>query len=218
MSQSHIKMSSMELWKEAKEHYAQAMQAKDTGKSLELYDKCLEALLKAAEYEETGKNRLLLFLNTQQVEANKRTVLANMLKDKACREALPDKAAKYFRKAANYHLASVKFREEAASIAKETGDNASYYNLLGCAYHDQAFYHSYLALEAQKTGDLAKVPEEYKNALKFLEAALKHYNLSVSTSINEETENNRLQCLKYLENFRTDLREVEKDKNESMLP
>lgn len=217
MSQSHTKMSSIELWKEAKEYYTQAMQAKDAEKSLELYDKCLEALLKAAEYEEIGKNRLLLFLNTQQVEANKRTVLANMLKDKAYSETLPDKAAKYFREVANYHLESVKFREEAASIAKETGDVASYYNLLGCAYQDHAFYHSYLALEAQKIGNLAQALEEYKNALKFLEIALEHYDLSLSVSINEETENNRLQCLKYLENFRSDMQAAEKE-NEAKLP
>lgn len=187
------------------------MQAENAEKSIELYDKCIETLLKAAENEKIERNRSLIFLNTQQVEANKCIVLANMLKDKAHRETFPGQAAKYLREAANYHLESVKCREEAASIAKEIGDVASYYNLLGCAYQDQAFYHSYLALEAQKTGNLMKAIEDYKKAVEFLEIAFEYYNLSLNTSINEETENNRLQCLKYLENFRADLRFAEKE-------
>lgn len=211
MSQSYTEVSSMEPWREAKEYYMQAMQAENAEKSIELYDKCIETLLKAAENEKIERNRSLIFLNTQQVEANKCIVLANMLKDKAYRETFPDQAAKYLREAANYHLESVKCREEAASIAKEIGDVASYYNLLGCAYQDQAFYHSYLALEAQKTGNLMKPIEDYKKAVEFLEIAFEYYNLSLNTSINEETENNRLQCLKYLENFRADLRFAEKE-------
>lgn len=91
------------------------MQAENAEKSIELYDKCIETLLKAAENEKIERNRSLIFLNTQQVEANKCTVLANMLKDKAYRETFPDQAGE----AANYHLESVKCREEATSIAKE---------------------------------------------------------------------------------------------------
>lgn len=211
MSQSYTEVFSMELWREAKEYYMQAMQVENAEKSIELYDKCIETLLKAAENEKIEKNRSLIFLNIQQAEANKCTVLANMFKDNAYREVLPDRAAKYLREAANYHSESVKCREEAASIAKEIGDVASHYNLLGCAYQEQAFYHSYLALEAQKTGNLMKAIEDYKKAVEFLEIALEHYNLSLNTSINEETENNRLQCLKYLENFRADLRFAEKE-------
>lgn len=56
-----------------------------------------------------------------------------------------------------------------------------------------------------------KAIEDYKKAVEFLEIAFEYYNLSLNTSINEETENNRLQCLKYLENFRADLRFAEKE-------
>lgn len=172
-------------------------------------NRCIETLFKAAEYEEIEKNKLLLLLNTRQAEANKRTVLANLLKDKAQRE--PSQAANYLREAANHHLESAKLRGEAASIARETGDDASCYNLLGSAYQDKAFYHSYLALEAQTTDNPKKVVEEHRKAVEFLESALEHYELSLSASVNEETENNRAQCLKYLEDFRADLQEAEKN-------
>lgn len=198
----------MELWRTAKEYYAQAMQA-ETRASIELYDRCIDALSKAAEKEEVERNRTLLFLNILQAKANKCTVLANMLKDEA--EAFPEQASEYIRDAAYHHLEAVLMREEAAYIAKKIGDVAAYYNLLGCAYQDQAFYHSYIALKTQKANNFKKALKEYKEALRFLEIALQYYNLSLSTSMNEETENNRFQCLKYLENFREDLQMIERE-------
>ncbi len=190
-------------WRVAREYYIKAMNARGE-EAIALYDKCIDVLSKASEKESNERNRFLLYLNMLQAEANKRAVLANILKDKA--EFLHEQ---YLKDAAYHHLEASLLREEAASIAKKLGDTASHYNLMGCAYQDKAFYHSYLALMAQRTSKMSA--GEYRKALRFLEIALHYYNLSLSVSINEETENNRFQCLRYLENFREDMMKAERN-------
>ncbi|MFQ6063424.1 MAG: hypothetical protein ACE5J9_09675 [Methanosarcinales archaeon] len=194
----------MELWNEAIVYYQEAMNAIEEDKAIELYDKAISCLLLAAEQEKSEKNRLILSLNALQAESNKYTVLANMLKDVAYQLQGND-AAKCLTDAANYHLFSNHSRKEAAEIAKKIDDMAAYYNLLGGAYQDKAFYHSYLALASQKINNLDSAKKDYKKALELLEISLEHYNKSLNIKFNPETENNRLQCLKYLENFRADI-------------
>jgi tetratricopeptide (TPR) repeat protein len=198
----------MELWEQAEECHLRAIETKEGDKQIELLDKTIYLYLQATEQAETEKIRLIRIGNARMVEANKYTALANKLASKA-KASSRGVQVECIREAASYQLSAYTSRKEAAEIAKEQGDVAAYRGRIGSAYSDQAVYHFYLAGASAVVSNWDEALSGFKESLSLFENALEHYNRSLRIEFTQHAEDNRKQCLGYIENCRSGIQLAE---------
>ncbi|NIA12000.1 MAG: hypothetical protein GWP10_20340 [Nitrospiraceae bacterium] len=198
----------MELWEEADEYYHRAIETADRDETVELYDKAISLYLQAAKQAETNEIRLIRIGNARMAESNKYTALSNKLVGRA-KASSGSKQAEYLREAASYQLSAYSSRNEAAELTKEGGDIARHHARIGGAYTDQAFYHYYLANASVAVSNWDEALSGYRESLSLLETALEYYNRSLRIKFNQDVEDNRKNCLEYIEWCRSNIQEEE---------
>ena len=197
----------MKLWEQAAKYKEEAAKARNENVAIELLDKAISLWLQSAEQDITEVQRATCIGNARNSEANRCTMAASKLVDAAIASSGSGQAG-YLKEAADQMLTAVSSRTEAAEIAKEQGYQAPYYNRLGVAYTDQAFYHYYLAWASYAVGDTKSALSGYKEALSILKTALKHINKSLQIESNRDRRKSRKDCLDYMKLCRVGIQEV----------
>ena len=183
---------------EAMELKDRARRTEDSDEAIKLLDKVILLWLQAAEQGETEMSRTLNIGNARTAEANRSVVFANKLVDKA-RVLSGNVEVGYLKEAADQMLKASLLRMEAAETAREYGYSAVYHNRLGLAHSDKAFHPYYHAWASDAVGDMDAAVSGYKEALSILKTALLHFDKSLQIESSSDREDNRNDCLDYME-------------------